>query len=301
VEPLPSAIIVNFRSHDLVNDCIRSLLSGSTQPDEIVVVDNQAGDGGLAPDLVGHPRVRLSLIEGNPGYAASCNAGAALADGDRLLFMNADVTVETDTLARCSAALDEDPTIGVVTPRLSRPDGELDHACHRGLPTAGASLAYKFRLHRLFPRSQRLARYTMAWLDPGTDHDIEACSGAFMMIPRAVLDAAGGWDERYRFYAEDLDLCLRVSRTGRRVRYLGTVGAVHLKGAFSHNGTPDRELDASQREVKRWVQREVIASHRLFFEEHIRDESSPPTRLAIELMFTLQSLRLDATDRAARA
>jgi hypothetical protein len=298
---LLSTIVVNFRSHDLVNACLRSLLAASRPPDEIVVVDNEASGGGLAPVLAADPRVRLSLNEGNPGYAASCNAGAALASGDRLLFLNADVTVDSDTLARCEAELGGDASIGIVTPRLVRPGGDIDHACHRGLPTATASLAYKLRLDRLFPRSRRLARYTMAWLDPSTDHDVESCSGAFLLIPRAVLDAAGGWDERYRFYGEDLDLCLRVSQAGHRVRYLGTVQATHLKSAFSHNDTPDRELDSSQREVKRWVQREVIASHRLFFEEHIRADSAAPTRLAIELLFGLQSLRLDAADRLARA
>lgn len=296
-----SVIVINFRSHRLVNDCLRSLLAGASPPDEIVVIDNEADGGGLASDLAMEPRIRLSERSENPGYAASCNAGVALARGDQLLFLNADVTVEHDTLERCSAVLASDGSIGVVTPRLVRPDGSIDHACHRGLPTAGASLAYKLRLHRLFPRSQRLARYTMAWLDPSTDHDIEACSGAFLLTSRDDLDAVGGWDERYRFYGEDLDLCLRLTQAGRRVRFLGTVQATHLKGAFSHRDTPDAELDESQRAVKRWVEREVMASHRLFFEEHIRARSMTPTRLAIELMFTLQALRLEATDRLARA
>jgi GT2 family glycosyltransferase len=298
---LLSTIVVNFRSHDLVNDCLRSLLAGSRPPDEIVVVDNEAAGGGLSPDLAADPRVRLSLDPDNPGYAASCNSGAAIASGDTLLFLNADVTVDGDTLARCEAELRGDPSIGIVSPRLLRPDGAMDHACHRGLPTAGASLAYKLHLDRLFPRSHRLARYTMAWLDRATDHDIESCTGAFLLISRDALETAGGWDERYRFYGEDLDLCLRVSESGRRVRYLGTVQATHLKGAFSHSDTPDRELDDSQRQVKRWVQREVIASHRLFFDEHIRPGSAAPTRLAIESLFWLQSMRLDVADRLARA
>jgi GT2 family glycosyltransferase len=297
---LLSVIIVNFRSHALVNDCLRSLLAGTMQPDEIVVIDNEADGGGLASDLAAEPRIRLSERSDNPGYAASCNAGAALAGGDQLLFLNADVTVDPDTLERCWSVLSADPAIGVVTPRLVRPDGSMDHACHRGLPTAGASLAYKLRLHRLFPRSHRLARYTMAWLDPSTDHDIEACSGAFLLVSRQDLDAVGGWDERYRFYGEDLDLCLRLTDRGLRVRYLGSVRATHLKGAFSHRDTPDAALDDSQRAVKRWVEREIIASHRLFFEEHIRDRSMAPTRLAIQLMFALQALRVDATDRLAR-
>ncbi len=296
-----SVIVVNFRSSVLVNSCLRALLAGERVPDEIVVIDNEADDGGLEPDLAANPLVRLELRPGNPGYAASCNAGATLARGDVLLFLNADVTVAPDTLERCLHELAGDDSVGIVTPRLVRPDGTLDHACHRGLPTAGASLAYKARLHRLFPHSRSLGRYTMSWLDQRTDHDVEACSGAFLLISRADLEDVGAWDDRYRFYAEDLDLCLRISGRGKRVRYLGTVSATHLKGAFSHYGIADRELDREQREVKRWAQREVIAAHRLFFEEHVRGDASALTRWAIELMFTLQSWRLDAADRLARA
>jgi GT2 family glycosyltransferase len=141
----------------------------------------------------------------------------------------------------------------------------------------------------------------MAWLDPATDHDVEACSGAFLLVARSTLDTVGGWDERYRFYAEDLDLCVRVARLGLRVRYLGTVTATHLKGAFSHHRTPDRALDPSQRAVKRWVRREINASHRLFFEEHLRSGTWLPTRILVRLLFVLQSIRLGAADRLARA
>jgi GT2 family glycosyltransferase len=300
VEHVLSAIVVNYRSHRLVNGCLRALLGGSVVPDEIVVVDNEAHDGGLDAELAADPRVRLSTRAANPGYAASCNAGAALAGGDTLLFLNADVTVAPDTLARCRAELEAGPDVAVVTPRLMRPDGSLDHACHRGLPTAGASLAYKLRLHRLFPHSRRLARYTMGWLDPSTDHDVEACSGAFMLLRRADLEAAGGWDERYRFYAEDLDLCLRLTQRGGRVRYLGTVSADHIKGAFSHYATPDAQLDPDARATKRRVQREVVDAHRLFFEEHLRASTRLPTRVALTTMFAMQSARLRAADRLAR-
>ena len=296
-----SVIVINFRSSPLVNDCLRALLSGSSTPDQIVVVDNEAIDGGLESELLGDPRIRLELRADNPGYAASCNTGSRIADGDVLLFLNADVNVDPATLQRCLTALTADAAVGIVTPRLVRLDGSLDHACHRGLPTAGASLAYKLGLERIFPFSHRLARYTMAWLDPTTDHDVEACSGAFLLIARNDLEAAGGWDERYRFYAEDLDLCLRVRDSGLRVRYLGTVKATHLKGAFSHYGTPDEELDPAQHQIKRRVQREVIASHRLFFEEHISERSMAPTRFAVELMFSMQARRLDAAERRVRS
>ena len=128
-----------------------------------------------------------------------------------------------------------------------------------------------------------------------------SCATESTISNKIDLEAAGGWDERYRFYAEDLDLCLRVRDSGLRVRYLGTVTATHLKGAFSHYGTPDEELDPAQHQIKRRVQREVIASHRLFFEEHISERSMAPTRFAVELMFSMQARRLDAAERRVRS
>src|SRR5688572_30488350 len=183
-----SAIVVNHRSNDLVNACLRSLLAGSIVPDEVIVVDNEGADGGLTPELAAQERIRVLVTRSNAGYAAACNAGVAVARGERLLFLNADVFLSPDCLERCVAVLTADPAIGIVSPRLVRPDGRLDHACHRGLPTPFASLAYKLRLHRLAPWSRRLGRYTMAWLDPSTEHDVESCSGAFLLIGRDVLD-----------------------------------------------------------------------------------------------------------------
>src|SRR4029079_7955997 len=104
-----------------------------------------------------------------------------------VLFLNADVTVAPDCLERAATALAADPSIGIVTARLVRPDGSLDHACHRGIPTPSAALWYALRLHRLRPRSRRFAAYTMSWQDPRTGHDIEACSGAVLMIRSSTL------------------------------------------------------------------------------------------------------------------
>jgi GT2 family glycosyltransferase len=300
VERVISVVIVDFRSSELVAACVRSLLAGTRVPDEIVIIDNEAQVTPLSTRRSPAAGVRTLTFARNQGYSASCNAGAAATSGDILLFLNADVTLAPECLERCLEALASEPDIGIVTCRLVRPDGSLDHACHRGLPTPLSSVAYKLRLDRLFPRSRRLGRYTMAWLDPRSVHDVEACSGAFMLLPRAVLEEAGGWDERYRFYAEDLDLCLRVRQGGRRVRYVGTATATHIKGAFSRHAVPDGELDARQRLVKRRIRREIARSHRLFFEEHMRALSPLPVQAAIRFAFALQEFRLEAADRLAR-
>ena len=266
-------------------------MAGSRAPDEIVIVDNEAAVG-APPPITASAGVRILSRADNPGYAASCNAGAAEATGDYLLFLNGDVLVSPDCLERCMEAIGSDPGIGVVTCQLRRLDGSLDHACHRGLPTPLASAAYKLRLDQIRPESRRLGRYRLSWLDPATDHDVEACSGAFLLISRALLEQVGGWDMRYWFYGEDLDLCVRVGRAGKRIRYLASAWATHVKGASSYLGVPDRQLGPEQRRTKRQVRAAIADSHELFFQEHLASQASAPTRVAVGLMFALQRARL---------
>jgi GT2 family glycosyltransferase len=285
--------VVHHHTPDLLTDCIRSLAAGTRPPDEIVVVDNEVAPDSPPPSWDVSVPVRVLSQTRNPGYAASCNMGAAAATGDLLLFLNADVTVSAETLARCVDALSGDAEVGIVTCRLRRPDGSLDHASHRGIPTPFASMAYMLRLDRLRPGSRRLGRYRLSWLDPLTDHDIEACSGAFLLIARVVLDEAGGWDERYWFYGEDLDLCLRVGQGGRRIRYLGTAWATHVKGASSHLREPDAALAPEERALKRRVQAAILESHQLFFRQHLEPRASLPERAAARMLFAMQRMRLE--------
>lgn len=292
VHPRVSAIVVHHRTPDLLAACLASLAGGTRAPDEVVVVDNGVSGPSAAVAPEGPGTVRVVTQEGNPGYAASCNAGARAATGEALLFLNADVALSAECLARCLDALASDPDLGIVTCRLVRPDGSLDHASHRGIPTPLASMAYKLRLDRLAPRSRRLGRYRLTWLDPSTDHDVEACSGAFMLMRRGVLDAVGGWDERYWFYGEDLDLCLRVGRGGRRIRYLGTTTATHAKGASSHLWRPDDQLGPEERRLKRQVRAAIVDSHELFFREHLAPRASVVERAAARAMFAMERRRL---------
>jgi GT2 family glycosyltransferase len=294
--PTVSVVIVDHRRPDLVREALHALTSGVRLPDEVVVVEadsDQSLEGESPPGLgTGSFPVEVLRLADNPGYAAACNRGYTRTRGDWVLFLNADVTVAPGCVGRVLEVARSDPGIGVVTCRLVRVDGRLDHACHRGIPTPLESLAYKLHLHRLFPRSRRFGHYTLSWMDVSGTHDIEACSGAFLLIRRDVLEAVGGWDERYWFYAEDLDLCLRVSRAGWRIRYVGDATATHLKGASSHMHRSERELGPEERAVRRRVQRAVIDSHLLFYREHQEATTASLFRPLIRTMFKLQRMRI---------
>lgn len=291
------AVIVNYRRYDLLADCITSLLASSTPPAEIIVVDNESDARSLATFATAFPSVCTIANLANAGYSRACNQGWRAAHHESVLFLNPDVTPDPGCLAACLRALRSSESIGVVTCRLMRPDGRLDHACHRGLPTPLAAASYALRLHRLLPRVRRLSRYTMSWLDPLTDHDVEACSGAFMLVRRSDLERLGGWDERYWFYGEDLDLCVRIGHLGKRVRYLGTATATHIKGASSGLHGPGLTRDDAARGRTRRLRAAIIDSHELFFRDHLLPATSRPVAAAIRASFAAQRLRLTLTNR----
>ena len=101
----------------------------------MIVVDNASADG--SPDMVRarYPQARLIVSAENRGYSAANNQGAAVAQGDYLLYLNSDTVVAADALVKPLAYLQAHPEVGALTVRLVYPSGERDPDNHRGFPT----------------------------------------------------------------------------------------------------------------------------------------------------------------------
>lgn len=147
--------------------------------------------------------------------------------------MNPDTLIPPGALAALVAALDAEPDVGVVGPKLVRPDGGLDLACRRSFPTPEVSF-YRFSgLAKLFPRSRRFGRYNLTYLDPDQPADVDSVVGACMLVRGAAIDSVGLLDERFWMYGEDLDWALRIRQAGWRVAYRPHVVVQHVKRAAS--------------------------------------------------------------------
>ena len=122
---------------------------------------------------------------------------------------------------------------GIVTPRVNLTSGQIDPASHRGFPTPWRSLCYFSGLERFFAplgmTSRWFGGYHLLERSLDTEHEIEACTGAFLLIRGDVVRELGGFDVRFFMYGEDLDLCFRVRENGWQVIWLPTQKVVHLK------------------------------------------------------------------------
>jgi N-acetylglucosaminyl-diphospho-decaprenol L-rhamnosyltransferase len=234
--PLLSIVIVAYKSRDEIGPCLRSLprsMSGGGAV-QTVVVDNSPGDG--TGGVVRHdfPWVEYLAPGANLGFGRANNLGYARAAGQFVLFLNPDTVANETALAHCVGRLQSDPEIGLVSPRLVRADGSMDLACRRSIPTAWDGFCRASGLAGAFPGVALFAGYNLTHLDPAGTYDVGAINGAFMLAPRAALESVAPdgrvFDENFFMYGDDLDLCLRVTKSGWRIVYDGRVQITHLKG-----------------------------------------------------------------------
>jgi len=216
-----SIIIVNYKTRELLGQCLRSLEVHS--PDaEIIVVDNASNDGSVEFVRREHTSVKLLVLEKNVGFAGANNIGIRHATGDFILLLNSDTYVEDDSLTRCSQWMKEHPDVGAASPRLIGFDG-------RSQPCAHPFPSFRNRLFQTLwippPPAERNPEDLSGWL-----------IGAALMLRREALQAAGDFlDTAYFMYWEDTDLCTRILSSGWKLAAF-TAGQVRHRGGGSSTG-----------------------------------------------------------------
>lgn len=236
MQPHLAIVIVAFRSRDEIGPCLRSLpreIGGGAV--EVVVVDNSCDEDDTGAAVrAAYPGATYLNPGSNLGFGRANNVGYARTAAPYVLFLNPDTVLDPAALAHCLRRLAEDPSIGLISPRLVQADGSLDLACRRSIPSAWDGFCRATGLAAAFPRTAWFAGYNLTHLPVDGTYEVGAINGAFMLAPRPVLAAVAPdgkvFDEAFFMYGDDLDLCIRVARAGYRIVYDGRVSCVHLKG-----------------------------------------------------------------------
>ena len=231
VAGLTSVIVVACNSGALLADCIGSVL-GSTAPVEVFVSDNNSRDGSIEALQTRWPELRVLRNGTNLGFGAACNRAAAPARGDMLLFLNPDCRIEADTIARLRASVDA--RTGVLGASIIGVDGKSEAASRRRDPLLWRALMTATGLARFESRWPSLAGTNLPKNSAApTREDVDAVSGALMLVPRAAFERIGGFDEDYFLHFEDMDLCRRARDLELQVACANDVRVMHVKGTSS--------------------------------------------------------------------
>ncbi len=228
-------MIVNYNAGALLIDCVRAALA---QAEQVIVVDNDSSDSSmdmLAGQFVAEPRLVMLCTGQNLGFAAGCNLGLGLATQAHLLFLNPDCILGAGSLRRMVVVLDSDSGVGMVGGFLTNLDGSEQGGGRRAVPTPWRSFVRAFGLARLSNRWPKLFFdfYLHKQPLPDVPIEVEAISGALMLVSRAAIDDVGVWDEAYFLHCEDLDWCMRFRLGGWRILFVPDAPVVHHHGHCS--------------------------------------------------------------------
>ena len=220
--PEVTAIVVSWNQRALLADALESLSESQSVALRLIVVDNGSTDGSAALVAERFPGAGLITLPANVGFAAANNRGfaAGRAAGAKFVFLlNNDATVAADCLAELKALMDANPRCTAACPYIMYHD-QRDIIWYGG---GVAATAVGYIAHRRIR-----TRYAPEDLNAERTRYLSGCAA---LIRTEALAAAGGFDERFGMYSEDVDLGLRLIEAGGEVWVTPKARAYHRVSA----------------------------------------------------------------------
>ncbi len=213
-----AVVIVNFNSGDLLARCVEHLENQSRPADRILVVDNHSTDHSL--DTVSErPAVEIVQLEENLGFATANNiAFHELAAADYIITLNPDAFPEPGFIEALQCAAERHPDCASFAAKMLRCDGRIDGT---GDTYHVSGLVWRAGHGQRHQAADRREREVFA-----------ACAGAAMYRTSVVLEA-GGFDEAFFCYVEDVDLGYRLQLAGQHCLYVPDAAVVHIGSAVT--------------------------------------------------------------------
>lgn len=231
--------IVNTNNRDLLQTCLCSLYETTRAQMQVIVVDNASTDGSAARVQREFPQVTLLENETRAGFAASHNRALQDGAGRYLLILNEDTKLLPRCLDTLIAFMDAHPDAGACGPRLWNGDGSLQRTANR-FPTLAFGVCEALALNRLFPNNPVWRQNTYAEWDRATTRQVDAVSGAALLVRAAAISQVGLLDPQFFIYHEEVDWCLRLRQRGWKTFYVADAQLIHYGGASTAARAPEK-------------------------------------------------------------
>jgi len=235
---LIDAVFLTCNSRDQALECIAHLREPEIA--SVVVVDNASTDGTAEAIRAVHPDVTVLALDVSTGLAAALNRGAELGEAPFVLYVNDDVFAVPGSIRVLLETLQCNEDAVAAGGRLVERDlTTQDRYRPRAFPSPVTVVGRLLGLERVWPRNPWTGEHLRQMLDDRTTVTVDQPAGACMLVRRSVVDRVGGWDERYWFWYEDVDLLRRLAQYGVSL-YVPAAPFRHVGGATA------RRLNAPQ-------------------------------------------------------
>lgn len=223
-----SLITVNYNTRECLDELLASIRNQTRQPDEVILVDNGSSDGSVEFLSQAHGWVKVVPLPTNRGFAAGANAGVNAATGDLIALVNSDVVLDERWLEKLNEALERDPTVGAVVPKV------YWYGSDRVLEQAGADFNNVGHSWTRGYGERDEGQFDSA-------SEVAALCATAPLIRRSVLGGEPLFDSDFFMYCEEFDLSLRLRGKGWKILYVPDAVCWH-HGGYSANRNPQAEL-----------------------------------------------------------
>lgn len=211
-----SIVVVTHEAERDIAECLDALSeSCNGVRHELLVVDNMSRDRTVEIVQQSAPGARILRKRRRDGFATNANTGIVASSGRHVLVLNPDARPRPGSLSELVDHLESHPDVGAVGPALVYPDGR-PQASARQFPTLVNGFVRRTPLRRLLPG--RAEAHLLDVPDGQPVRDVDWLLGGAVALRREALDHIGGFDDAYRLYCEDMDLCWRLHEVGWRVQ-----------------------------------------------------------------------------------
>ncbi|MFD0982805.1 glycosyltransferase family 2 protein [Tropicimonas aquimaris] len=213
--PMLSAVVVNYNGGKRVLRCVESIRRHGGMVEEIILVDNGSQDGSAEAVMAAFPETRLIRLSDNPGPAVARNRGLVAARGRLVLLADADTRL-TERALELLLQTQSATGAAIVCPRLILAPGTGTVQCDGAAPHFVGTL---------------ILRNANAAPDiGGPPRDVGGIISACLLVDRAAALDAGGFNETFFFYFEDLEFGLRMRLLGHRIVCAPRAVVIHDRG-----------------------------------------------------------------------
>jgi GT2 family glycosyltransferase len=242
VTPRVSGVVVTHGPHPELDRCLAAL---APQVDELVVVANPP-----APDV----SAQLIVNDRALGFAANANKGIAATSAPFVVVANPDTEPRPDAVGLLVEFAVGHPRAGVVGPQLLFPDGRWQPS-RRSFPTVGGTIVRRTPIRRILHPETRQVDHYLLEDRPTEPVRSDWMLAAFLLLRREMLDELGGFDEGYRLYGEDIDLCYRAAKAGWERWYVPQASVDHAHAAVTDRRILTRQTLWHWRSIARFVRK----------------------------------------------
>ena len=225
-----SFIIVTWNTAEITKKCVETI-NKYIPHQEIIVVDNGSQDNTVSL-LSKYKNVKIIENHANLGFAKANNIGLKSVTSEYVVFMNSDIELLDANILNMIDFLKNNPDIGIIGPKFLNPD----------LTPQGS----------VFPPQTALNAFKEFWLNkpnafskyvPENQNPIQVSyiSGGCLAVNKHFFESIGGWNEKYYFYFEDMDLCRKVNQIGKQVYFYPGCQIIHRHGASGKNLAPQKD------------------------------------------------------------